>query len=93
MAGQYTEIPLTLPNDTARSAAMLAAEAGFATLADYLAFRVEADVKAWRYHLGDEEGIPLCKDRNGRPAPKDVFYAFPVQKTCPECRTISGAPR
>ena len=93
MAEQYKDISLTLPDDTAQSAAMLAAEAGFETLEEYLAFRVEADVKAWRYHLGDEEGIPLCKDRNGRPAPEEVFYAFPVQKTCPECRTISDASR
>ena len=89
MTQQFTKLHLDIPQESAHAATTMATEAGFEDLGTYLLFRVEADLKTWRYHLDNGEGIPVCPDREGRPAPIDVFRAFPKEKTCPDCRTLS----
>lgn len=83
------ELRLLIPQQTAEALTTLAAEAGFTDLSTYLIFRIDADLKDWRFHLDDGDGLPSCSDQEGRPAPKDVFWAFPPEKTCPNCRTIA----
>ena len=86
MSEQPQTLSITLPAESAEAISILATEAGFTSSQEYLLFRVNTDLAAWRYHLDNGSGLPVCQDRDGRPAPPDVFAALPTAKTCPDCR-------
>ena len=86
MADHLIQIQTALTPKTKEALTLMTAEAGFKDLQQYLQFRIEADLKDWRYQLEGDPGLPTCEYREGRPAPLDVFQAFPEEKQCPDCK-------
>lgn len=86
MAEPLIQIQTTITPQTQEALTLMTAEAGFKDLEQYLQFRINADLRDWRYHLEGTGGLPTCEDKEGRPAPSDVFQAFPEEKQCPDCK-------